>query len=173
VEKESIFNNLFQQLEKMEESREVDISVINTLDNLIGTCKKIEQSWIENEEIPIESSFLLYHASRNSRLVLEKMKHRFIKASETHENPKIVNDSMLVAPILGGLCDLMFSLTKRAITPEIHLFVSKRLGLLRNTASNVSLLPSPEEEMKSVNRKKLKTRFSRFADTLQAMFIES
>lgn len=156
----------------MEKSRKVDVSVINTLDSLIESCEKIEQSWIENKEIPIKSSFLLYHASRNSRLVLEKMKERFITASEIYENPGIINDSMLVVPILNGLCDLIFSLTKRAITPEMHSFVSKRLRLLRNTASNVSLLPSPEEEIKGVDRRKLKRRFSRFADTLQAMFIE-
>jgi len=163
---------LFQQLDDMKKAQKVDISIVNTLDKLIENCKGIEQFWIKNEKIPIENSFLLYHALRNSRLVFEKMKTRFIKANKTHENPKIVEDSILVLPMLSELCNVIFALREREITPEICSFISRRLKSLRNIASHVSLLPSPSEEIKSVNRRKLMNRFSQLTDTLQGIFGE-
>jgi len=169
---ENTFEILFQKLQDMEESQKIDLSVVDLINSLIENCKDDEKFWVKNEKIPLEVSFLLYHSTRNARLVLEKMKDRFLKAEEKHENPKIVSDSITVMPALATLCNIIFSLKGKTITPEIQSFVLKRLKALRSTADEANLLPSPEEEMKTVNRRKLKGRFNRFANTLRAMLVE-
>lgn len=173
LEKIDSFTNLFHQLEIMEKSRKVDLSVIGVLDGLVEDCRRMEKFWIENEQIPVEDSYLLYHATRNSRLIFGKMKERFVLASEKHENPKVIEDSLMVAPLLGELHSTVVSLMNRVVTPELQFLISHRLRLLRNIASNVSMLPSPEEEMKGIDRRKLKRRFNRFTNTLQAMLVET
>lgn len=172
MEKGNSFTILVQRLETMEETKEVDISVVEILDKLIEDCKESEKFWIKKGGIAIEKSFLLYHASRNSRLILEKMKERFVLAGKKHENPRIISDSLALVPLLSELCFILFSLRKRRITSELYGVVSQRVRLLRNAAYNVSMLPSPEEEMKGLDRTRLEKRFNRFADTLQAMFVE-
>ena len=167
------FTNLIRVIEKMEDSKTVDPTVIGVLDELIESCEEAQRYWVEREELPIEDSFILYHASRNSRLVLEKMKERFLSAEERHENPEVIGDSLLVLPHLSELCSIVSFLTKRELTPESRLLISQRLRLLRNAASNVSMLPSPEEEKQGLDRKKLKRRFDRFTSTLQAIFLET
>lgn len=173
MEIEISFTNLIRVIEKMEDSKKVDPAVIGVLDKLIESCKEIQKYWVEREDLPIEDSFILYHASRNSRLVLEKMKKRFLLAEERHENPEVIDDSLLMLPHLSELCSIVSFFTKRELTPESRLLISQRLRLLRDSASNVSMLPSPEEEKKGLNREKLKRRFDRFTNTLQAMFFET
>jgi hypothetical protein len=173
LEKKDNFTVLIEKLEKMEQLQKVDVSVVEILDELIKECKATEHFWIENENVPIDTSFLLYHSTRNSRLVLEKMKNRFIMAAKKGENPHVISDSIEIVPIVSELYEATLSLKERPITPEVLSFISNRLKLLRNVAYKVSMLPSPEEEIAEVDKAKVKKRFSRFAETLQAMFIEA
>ena len=173
MEKKDNFTVLIEKLEKMEQLQKVDVSVVEILDELIKECKATEHFWIENENVPIDTSFLLYHSTRNSRLVLEKMKNRFIMAAKKGENPHVIFDSIEIVPIVSELYEATLSLKERPITPEVLSFISNRLKLLRNVAYKVSMLPSPEEEIAEVDKAKVKKRFSRFAETLQAMFIEA
>lgn len=178
MKEEDVFAILLQQLEKMEEAQKVDISVADTLNDLIQKCKIDEQFWIKNEKMPIDASFLLYHCVRNSRLILEKMKQRFLSAYEKNENPHVIEDSIQVIPVLSEICEAISALKEKEpiISPEILSIISNRLKSLlkslRTVAANASMLPSPEEELKGVDKRKIKRRFSRFADALQAMFIE-
>lgn len=173
MEKKDNFTILIEKLEKMEQLQKVDVSIVEILDDLIKECKETERFWIENENLPIDTSFLLYHSTRNSRLVLEKMKNRFIMAAKKGENPHVISDSIEIVPIVSELYEATLSLKERPITLEILSFISNRLKLLRNVAYKVSMLPSPEEEIAEVDKAKFKKRFSRFAETLQAMFIEA
>lgn len=173
LEKKDNFVILIEKLEKMEQLQKVDLSIIEILDELIRNCKETENFWVESENLPVDTSFLLYHSTRNSRLVLERMKNRFISAVEKNENPHIISDAIQIAPLVIELCEMAFSLKKRPITPEVLSFISNRLKLLRNTAYKLSMMPSPEEEIAEIDKKKFKKRFSRFAEALQAMFIEA
>jgi len=168
-------NSLFilaEQIKKMQETKEVDISVVHIIDELIESCKHYEEFWVKDESVPIENAFLFYHALRNSRLVLEKMNERFKVAVERHENPKIINDSFAVVPVLSELCSTVFSLAKKEITYELKNLVSYRVRVLRDIASDNSMLPSSEEEMRGLNEKRLKERLTHFADSLRVMLGE-
>ncbi|MEX2705365.1 MAG: hypothetical protein Q6352_008910 [Candidatus Freyrarchaeum guaymaensis] len=172
LEKGNDFKTLLEQLEQMNETQKVDISVVKVLDSLIEDCRTNERFWIKNEKIPIETSFLLYHSTRNSRLILEKMKQRFILADEKEDNPHIVSDALQVVPVLNELYEVISALKYLEIKTELLSFLSSKLRQLRNVASIASMIPSPEEEIKEIDKKKLKRRFSRFADTIQVIFIE-
>lgn len=172
MENKSASAGLIQLLESMEETQVVDLSITGIIDNLISDCSSTELYWMKSD-IPIETSFLMYHSSRNSRIILEKMKQRFIESVEKHENPAVIGDSLQVAPMLSELHQAVSFLKERKMAPEMYSLLSKRLKALRSVASDVSMLPSAEEELRSVDKKKLKRRFGRFADTVQAMFIES
>jgi hypothetical protein len=172
LEKKGDFTVLIEKLEGMEQRQEADASIIEILDELIKNCRERERFWVESE-LPIDSSFLLYHSARNTRLVLEKMKNRFIMAVKSDENPHIISDSLEIIPILSELYDATLPLKEQPFSPEVLSFISNRLRLLRNMAYKVSMMPSPEEEIAGIDREKFKKRFSRFAETLQAMFIEA
>jgi hypothetical protein len=173
LEANDSFADLIERLERMKQLQKVDTSVVEILDELIRKCKETERFWIESENLPVDTSFLLYHSTRNSRLVLEKMKDRFIMAAKKGENPHVISDSMEVVPILSELYEATSLLRERPIAPEVLSFISNRLKTLRNVAYKVSMLPSPEEEIAEVDRAKFKKHFGRFAETLQAMLIEA
>jgi hypothetical protein len=156
----------------MDECQKVDISVVDVINNLIKTCTNSEEFWMKNEDVPVEYAFLLFHASRNIRLIFEKMKERFICAEKKHENPQVVTDSLRIFPLLNSLCYTVFSLRKIRLNSKSILMVSQRLRLLRKMALETSMFPSPEEELKELDRAQLRKRFRKFADNLQAMFVE-
>lgn len=172
MEKTSYLELLYHQLDKMNEHQKVDVSVVETIDKIIKVCQDTEEFWMTNESIPIENAFLLYHASRNVRLVFEKMKERFIVAEEKHENPGVVTDSLKMFPLLNSLCYAVFSLRTMRINSESMSIISQRLRLLRKMALETSMFPSPEEELKELDKSKLKKCFKKFTNSLQAMFVE-
>lgn len=171
LEKNNLLEELSNQLQKMEKVEKVDPVVVNTFEKLIDTCYSTENFWRDNEKESIQSSFMLYHASRNIRIILQKMKQRFIEAKEKHENPAIIHESVAVIPSLSELCVTISSLTKQTLTKDLVDIISQKVGYLRDVAFANSLLPTPEEEIQELDRNRLKRRFGQFADTLQAMSV--
>ena len=156
-----------------QETGKTDKSIFGIFDTIIEHCKKAEEFWIERKDIPVESAFLLYHSTRNSRLILEKMKDRFLLAEEKKENPKVAEDSLFVFPYLNELCFLTSSLKEKNVTPKLKIVISQKLEALRSVASTYSMLPSPEEEIKGLDRKEMRKCFLNLSQSLQAMFGES
>lgn len=125
MEEKGHFAILSEQLQKMERVDEVDISVVDTLNKMIEDCRLRERFWIENEGKPVDLAFLLYHASRNSRIILEKMKQRFFEAKEKHENPRVIGDSLVIMPFLSELCFTISYSMKREVTDELQNLISR------------------------------------------------
>lgn len=173
VERGNALTSLYKQLVNTQETGKIAKSIFDIFDIIIKDFEKTEEFWIERKEIPVESAFLLYHSSRNSRLILEKMKARFLMAEEKKENPKVADDSLFVFPYLNDLCFLTSSLKEKNITPELKTIISQKLGTLRSVASAYSMLPLPEEEIKGLDKKELRKCFLNLSKTLQAMFGES
>jgi hypothetical protein len=171
LEKKSILEALSDELQEMERVEKVNLAVVNTLNKLIDACYSTEGFWRDNQKIPIQSSFMLFHASRNVRIVLQKMKQRFVEAEGKHENPTVVHESLAVIPSLSELCATILSLTKQTPTKDIVDIISQKIGYLRDVAFANSLLPTPEEEMQELDKNRLKKRFTEFANTLQAMSV--
>ena len=167
-----IFEEILAKLEIMEEACKVDASIVEDLDGLIKFCEDKEQEWVSNEEIEARDAFQLFHATRNSRLILNKMKKRFITSGEMHDNPKVVSDAIRILPAIRDICEILSSISEKYVTPEILSFLSKKLRNLRNLALQTSMLPSLEEEISGLDKRKLRSRFNRIITNLQAKYIE-
>ena len=154
----------------MEESSRVDLAVLKTLNELIVSCHSMEDFWRDYKKVSIQDSFSVYHASRNVRIVLEKMKKRFVEAEQKHENPAVVHESIAIIPPLSELCALIYLMKERAPTKELVSVLPEKVEYLRETAYINSLLPTAEEEMRELDKKRLQNRFDQFASTLQATF---
>jgi hypothetical protein len=164
------FDDLFKQLQEMETAGKVNLSILGTIDKLIDSCNATENFWRDNKQVMIQQSFSLYHASRNSRIILKKMKKRFIEAEEKHENPSVVHDSLNILPQLSELYATLSSLTKQTLNKQLVDNVSEKVDYLRDVAYLNNMLPTPEEEIEELDQKHLKKRFTEFASTLQAMY---
>ena len=158
---------LSSKLEEMQVSRRLDPSSLGIMQTAIGECDQKEKFWLSNKSISPQAAFVFYHATRNTRLILEKMHERFVHASELHENPKVVDDAMIVFPELSEMCNFMGSLQKAEIKPEMLEYVRRRIRALRNTAQRVQMWPSIEEEMKAVNKDELAKELGAVADDLR------
>lgn len=167
-----VFESVYEQLSKMEEEKIIDISIVKHFDELIQDLKMQEQFWVDNRKVPIEDTFVIYHASRNSRLILEKMKNKFLVAEQKQANPKVIEDSLRVMPNLLELYATISPLVEKPITPEIRSLVLERLRAVKNIATEASMIPSFEEETKGVDPKLVKKQFANLTDTLQAIFSE-
>lgn len=167
-----IFEGILAKLERMKEKCKVDVSIVDDLNILIKFCEAKEQDWVSNEEIEVREAFQLFHVTRNSHLILDKMKKRFIKAVETHDNPRVVEDAIRVLPAIKEICEILSSISEEYISPEILLFLSKKLRNLRNLASQFSMLPSFEEEISGLDKRELRSRFNRIINNLKVRYIE-
>ena len=168
MEKKDACEALFKKLEDMQASRTLDETAIPIIKNAVDENMAKEQYWLSSEEMPTQTAFVMYHASRNTRIILEKMRERFIRAVELHENPKVVDDAIAVFPELQELCVFTDSLEKTPeITASLLEFVRKRVRSLRNTAEKAHMYPSIEEEMKKVDKNAFKEQLSAVADDLR------
>jgi hypothetical protein len=167
MEKKGACEILLFQLEEMKASRKLNESAIPTLQKAIAENKSREKYWLSNKEIPQQTAFVMYHASRNNRIILEKMHSRFIGAAEKHENPRVVDDAMLVYPELQEMCIFMDTLKKAEISESLLEFVRKRTRNLRNTAEQAQMFPSFAEEAEKVNKKELAKQFNDIAEDLR------
>ena len=167
MEKQDVCSLLATKLGEMQTSRKIDPSSLDLMKTAIEQNLKKEKYWLSNKEIPPQTTFVLYHATRNTRIVLEKMHERFSHATGLHENPKVVDDAVTVFPELSEMCSLTDSLQKVDIKPEVLEFVRRRIRSLRNTAQRVQMLPTIEEEVKSVNKNELAKELGEISETLR------
>lgn len=167
MEEELSLTTLSTQIGRVAETGKIEPSISRVFDDVIKNCSDTERFWSSNEKISNKASFTLYHATRNCRIILEKMRERFKEAVTRKENPVIAEYSLRILPDLNGMCDLITSLKGDTISSNMVTFVMNRVRGLRNTAREVNMLPSPEEEIQKVDRKMLKKHFGRFMDSLQ------
>lgn len=167
MEKKGACEILFSQLEEMKASRKLDESAIPTLRKAILENKSRENYWLSCKEVPQQTAFVMYHASRTNRIILEKMHSRFVTATQMHENPKVVDDAILVYPELQEMCIFIDTLRTAGISASLLEFVRKRTRNLRNTAEKAKMFPSFAEEAKTVNRNELTKQFNAIAEDLR------
>jgi len=96
------------------------------------------------------------------------MHNRFIQALQLHQNPRVIDDASTVFPELHEICGLLASLQEVEAKPEMIEYIRRRIRNLRNTAQKVSMLPTVEEEMKSVDKDELARELRDLAQDLRA-----
>lgn len=167
MEKTNTCAILSLKLEEMQVSRKLDESAIPVIKQAIINNKEREDFWLSNKEISPQAAFVLYHASRNTRVIMEKILARFLTAAELHQNPHVVDDAMLVYPELNEMCSFMDSLKTAKLTDSLLGFVRTRARILRGTAEKAKMFPTTEEEMAKVNKTDLAKEIGAIAKDLR------
>src|SRR5487761_326793 len=138
-------SKIVDALNKMEERKEVDISIVKDLEELTASFEKSEQRWLESLDTKL--SFYFYYAARNAILIISRMMERFLKAKEKQDNPVVAEDSLEIVGILGEILDLTQEGKADQYVAE---FVINRTRQLREIAASTGLLQSEEKELEGI-----------------------
>jgi len=86
------------------------------------------------------------------------MKDRFSMAHETDDNPGVACDSLFVMPIISEVFQktVQAAEEKQKLNPFLPTEMLKLVSTLRTTAKQVNLLPTPDEEIKRIDKNRLK-----------------
>ena len=145
-------------LNRMETERLVDHSFVAKIDTLGSEFTKMKQYWSDQKAVSVRSAFIFYSAMHNAELVLSKMKNRFSKAYETDDNPGIACDSLLIMPVISEVFQKTAQAAeeKQSLNPFLPTEMLKLVSTLRTTAKLVNLLPTLDEEVKGIDKNRLK-----------------
>ncbi len=171
-EKSNPFYIIYEKLDIMDQEKTVDLSILKDFQKLQEEFSVIETMCIKEKKLALEDAFLIYHASRSSRMILEKIGQRFQEAKEKHENPQVVDLSKMVLPCMNDLYNLIVSSYKYKLPENMRSLILQRLKALRDAAAASSMLPSIAEEKRGISKIMLRDSFKRLADNLQAMLNE-
>lgn len=171
-EKPNPFHAIYRKLNTMDEEKIVDLSILEEFQKLQAEFSEIEARCIKDQKLAIEDAFIIYHASRSSRMILEKISQRFKEAEKQHENPIIVDLSKNIFPHMNDLYNLITSACKRETPKNFRSLILQRLKSLRDAAAASSMLPSITEEKRGISKIMLRKSFQNIADDFQAMLNE-
>jgi hypothetical protein len=151
-------NGMRSDLSRMEAKGFIDRSFVTKIDTLDSELITMKQYWINQKAVSIRSAFIFYSAMHNAKLVLGKMKERFKNADKTGDNPGVACDSLLVMPIISELYQKTAQAAeeKQKLNPFLPNETLKLVSALRTTAKLVNLLPTPDEEVKEVDKNQLR-----------------
>ena len=164
------FDSLASLLSNMEEKGKVDLTIVGKLDSIISTLQDYERK-VAGSRGEIVSSFLAYHILRNVRLVLTKMKDRFLQARPHNDNPTVVDESLSMIPFLAESTDIALRYAGKPLPPKTSDMIIEQVRLLRESASNASMTVSSEEEFKSITEKELKEEARRLVEIIKERYI--
>ena len=160
--KNQILIEIKNSLDKMEETRKVDLAILDNLATLRNALKTIKSKWLEVKD---SDGFYFYQAARNVELILGKMEHRFKNSQKTNENPKIIKDSLLLLP---NIDDILETTQKSTINPQTINDVLKKTYSLRNKAASTNLIESLEISRETLDKDNLRLQFSALMQKLDA-----
>lgn len=157
-------------LDKMEDEGRIDVSVIPKIEASEVIVKNLENQILSKEDIDVKASFLAFHILRNLSLTLEKMKSRFLKAPESHDNPSVAEDSIPLMPLLAESFDLASSLFVQRLSPKDEDFIIQKIQVLRGAIANSSMLASNLEERRGLSESGLSDEGKLLADAVQDIY---
>jgi len=145
-------------LSRMEKEHRVDSSFLKKINLVISEFGKLETYWVIQKDVALRTAFIIYTALRNARLVLERMRKRFEESTGKNENPKIVEDSAMVMPLIFEIYQKSKRATeeKRNLDPFMPNEMLKLLSTLRITAKATGLLPQTQDEMRGIDRERFR-----------------
>jgi hypothetical protein len=154
----SYINDMRSDLNRMEAKGFVDCSFVAKIDTLGSELTKMKQYWADQKAVSVGSAFIFYSAMHNAELVLSKMRDRFNKAHKTDDNPGVACDSLLIMPVISEVFQKTSQAAeeKQRLNPFLPTEMLKLVSTLRTTAKLVNLLPTLDEEVKGIDKDRLK-----------------
>lgn len=162
---ENPFENLILQFEHMESKGEIDPSIINDLNDAIQNCIELEKYWSSRFD-DIDSSFTVYHAVRNTKIITDKIINRVLISKEKSDNPKVAFDTLQILPIMSDIFNMSVKLKGEMLQNNIINYLYKLTRTLRGKSSELSLLPAFEDEMKDVDVDEIRSRLIQLSEKI-------
>ena len=144
----------------MEETGEVDLSILDNLKELKQILQILKNKWLQRSD---NNAFYFYQGLRNIELILGKMEERFVKSKENHDNPKIALDSLVLFPVVDEVLKITEGDTIDDVTIDK---VLRKTRDLRNTAARQQLIESPEVDRRQIDKEQLQWEFESVMKTL-------
>lgn len=168
---ENPFEMLIDKFEQMEQEKTLDFSVLSDTDSTIKSCLDNEKFWISSEMHPSDT-FSMFHAIRNNRLIVEKIRERLVASKKTHDNPKIALDALNILPSMSEIFNFTTSMKDKELSKSVIDFISNRSRILRERAEYVALLPSIRDEAAGLDKRKIRSRLNRLAKAVEEEVFE-
>ena len=152
--KNQILMEIKNSLDKIKETRKIDLVILDNIATLRDFLKTIKSKWLNMED---SDGFYFYQAARNVELILGEMEYRFKNSHKADDNPKIAEDSLLLLPDIDGILEITqsFEINKQSIEQ-----VLTKTHTLRNKAASANLIEPLEMNQESLDKDNLKLQFS-------------
>lgn len=155
--------NILEKIEisfkKMVETGKVDLSITEDLnkfkDELIEAKNKL------TNKIDVFRDFPIFYAIDTQIRIINHMIYRINLVPETHDNPKVADDSLLIIPQLKVLNDTLNSTIRSDSYYILDLSSSLQMLAMKN-----KMYPPPECISKSISKKDLENNFNRFVNNV-------
>ncbi len=164
------FEDILRLLQSMEKKGRVDNSVLGKIDILTRAFNTSEQFWLRDKTVPPVDAFVMFHAYRNAHSILEATRSRFTLAAEKHDNPKVVDDAMLVFPPVFKLFTTVKTLEGQPLTPGLRSLVFAHIRSLRSAAAQAGMLPTKGDP--GVDPSKINAEAKSLAESLPGILSE-
>ena len=120
----------------------------------------IKSKWLEVED---SDGFYFYQAARNTKLILDRIEHRFKNSQEANDNPKIAEESLALLPIIDDILEI--TQTYRISEDSIN-NVLDRTHDLRNQAANRDLIEPLEINRECIDKDNMRLQFTTLMKSL-------
>lgn len=167
---ENPFDALFQKFVIMEDEGKINLTIVNDLDVAIQVNRENENFWISYPG-DASTSFTLYHASRNMKLITEKIKKRVLNAAKNSDNPTIANNSIQILPLMSEILFSIMTMKENFQQKKVN-YIDNQIRLLRENSFNLELLPTVNEEIKGLDKRTLKSHLYQLSEKIQEELFE-
>ncbi len=138
-------NAILRHLNGMEIDGRINTRIFSRLDELDEWFRATERSYIENKGMPLEYSSMMIRAARNGRQVNAKLT-KILKKVKTEENNSLLAvDALHVFTALLPVITLLEESQEEPYTYEKRHDALEKIRILRETAFDASMLPSPRD----------------------------
>jgi hypothetical protein len=167
------FGQIFEILSNAEKTKKINPEILERLGEAINRFEEFENFWSTNKKIPLKTAFLCYFTSRNSKMILKKMLDKFREAESRKENPKVASESVGLMYSIFEIHEKLqeVKLTGTDISP---LKVSRIMELaysLRQSANQVDMLPTINEELSEFDRSIVEKEFGTLDSSIGARIV--
>ena len=141
-------------LNKMEETRKVDLGFLENISEFKSHINKIKTKWLEHAS---NDGFYFYQAARNIELILGKMYERFENAKEMNDSSVVASDTLSLLPQFDKI---LYLLDTNTISTGFIDQILDETSTLRFAAADKNLIESIEIDRNSLDTENLKIHFA-------------
>ena len=163
-----LIQNTYDDFISFENTGKIDLKIVNTLDEIKEQLEENEKYWIDNNNISLDESFSFYLATRNSRLLIQKITKRVSESQKSNDNPQIALDSINILPLVQEISSILYKAYKKQnnLDSVTKAKLVDYIFSLRAKAHNLNLSPEENDELERIDMQDFKENISKFCSNV-------